>query len=220
MAKALFVVTSYDFLLTGEPTGLWLEELAVPYNKVVAAGHEAHIVSVAGGDVPVDPASLPAEEQIEPWRRAMDALAGTPSLYAVDPEQYDAVYLPGGHGTVFDMPYNKLLHHILATIHDRGGIVAAVCHAPAVFAGMRDGHGHPWIAGRTVAGFTDSEEAMVEGTEKVPFLVERRLRELGARHSGADDWQSHVVRDGRLITGQNPQSSAAVADELLAALES
>jgi len=116
------------------------------------------------------------------------------------------------------MPENHKLHELLRRFEAQGKPVAAVCHAPAVFGGMHDEDGRPFISGRRVAGFTDTEEQAVGGTEKVPFLLEARLRELGAQFDAAPDWQPHAVEDGHLITGQNPQSSGVVADRLIAAL--
>lgn len=218
MSKILFVLTSHDQMANGDPTGVWLEEYAVPWNRLAAAGHEITVASVAGGNVPVDPDSAPDEKQKQEWREAISHLADTPSIGDLDPGEFDAVYMPGGHGTMFDMPDNEHLHDLLWRFDEEGKIIASVCHAPAVFAGMFRFDETPFIKGRKVACFTDSEERAVDGVAKVPFLLESRLNELGADHSAAGDWQSHVVRDGRLITGQNPQSSAAVADELIAAL--
>ena len=129
------------------------------------------------------------------------------------------MYLPGGHGTMFDMPENAQLHDLLTTFHEQGKPIACVCHAPAVFTGMKRTDGKPFVAGRRLAAFTDAEERAVGGEAKVPFLLETRLRELGADFSGADDWETNVVEDGRLITGQNPQSSAAVAAALIEVLD-
>jgi len=218
MANVLFVLTSYDRLLNGDPTGLWLEEFAVPYTALTQAGHAVKVVSVSGGAVPVDPNSAPSAEQEAAWADAIARLRETPALNSVNARDFDAVYLPGGHGTVFDMPYNKGLHELLFAFVDAGKPLACVCHAPAVFVGMRRADATPFIAGRRLAAFADAEEEAVGGTAKVPFLLESRLRELGADYSGADPWAVHAVRDGQLITGQNPQSSQAVADKLLDAL--
>lgn len=218
MSKVLFILTSHRHMLTGEPTGVWLEEFAVPYLALTAAGHTVTVASVAGGAVPVDPNSAPQDDQRAAWAEAIAALEDTPAFDTVDTAAFDAVYLPGGHGTVFDMPYNRKLHDLLADFEAGGRVVAAVCHAPAVFAGMRRDDGTPWIAGRTVAAFTDSEERAVQGEAKVPFLLESRLKELGAIHDGAADFTPKAVRDGLLVTGQNPQSSHAVAELMLAAL--
>lgn len=219
MSHVLFVLTSHDRMLNGEPTGVWLEEFAVPYQRLREAGHEVTVASIAGGAVPVDPNSTVGEEQVRAWQDAIDQLADTPAFDTLDTAQYAAIYLPGGHGTVFDMPYNRKLHDLLFNFDSTGRVISTVCHAPAVFAGMRDDDGVPFIQGRRVAAFTDSEERAVGGVEKVPFLLESRLTELGAEHEATDDWQSLAVQDGKLITGQNPQSSAAVAEKLIAALK-
>jgi putative intracellular protease/amidase len=218
MSRILFILTSHDRMLNGEATGLWLEEHAVPYLAFIEAGHEVVVSSMAGGAVPVDPKSAPSPQQTIDWQRAIATLADTPAFDTLETDDFDAVYLPGGHGTVFDMPYNRKLHDLLFRFDASGRLIVSVCHAPAVFAGMRKPDGTPFIAGRRIAAFTDAEERAVEGTAKVPFLLESRLKELGAIHHGAADWTSQVVRDGRLITGQNPQSSAAVAAAALALL--
>ena len=219
MSHVLFVLTSHDRMLNGDPTGVWLEEFAVPYQRLRQAGHEVTVASVAGGAVPIDPNSAVGEEQVRAWQEAIDQLADTPSFDTLDTADYNAVYLPGGHGTCFDMPYNRKLHDLLFGFDSAGRVISTVCHAPAVFAGMRDDDGVPFIQGRRVAAFTDSEESAVGGVEKVPFLLESRLKELGAENEATDDWQVLAVQDGHLMTGQNPQSSAAVAEKLIAALQ-
>lgn len=218
MSRILFVLTSHDHMASGDPTGLWLEEFAVPYQKLKAAGHEVTVASVAGGKVPVDPNSEPDADQRRTWQDAIAELADTAVFTDFSANEFDAVYLPGGHGTMFDMPDNDALHRLLLDFDRQGKIVSAVCHAPAVFCGLMREDGTPFVRGRRVAAFTDSEEDAVGGREKIPFLLETRLRELGAEHVPAEDWQAHAVRDGRLITGQNPQSSATVADRLIEAL--
>lgn len=218
MSKILFILTSQDRMLNGEPTGIWLEEHAVPYMAFTPAGHEVTVTSIAGGKVPVDPKSAPTVEQVNAWGPAIATLSDTPAFDTLDTDGFDAIYLPGGHGTVFDMPYNKKLHDLLFRFDATGRVIAALCHAPAVFAGMRRPDGTPFIAGRAVAAFTDAEERAVDGVEKVPFLLETRLKELGAIHHGAADWTSNVILDGNLVTGQNPQSSAAAATLLLGLL--
>ncbi|AUN32410.1 type 1 glutamine amidotransferase domain-containing protein [Niveispirillum cyanobacteriorum] len=218
MSKILFILTSHDRMLNGEPTGVWLEEHAVPYLAFTRAGHQVTVTSIAGGKVPVDPKSAPTVEQVSAWGQAIATLSETPCFDTLDSDGFDAIYMPGGHGTVFDMPYNKKLHDLLFRFDATGRVIAALCHAPAVFAGMRRPDGTPFIAGRTVAAFTDAEERAVDGVEKVPFLLETRLKELGAIHHGAADWASNAILDGNLVTGQNPQSSAAAATLLLGLL--
>ncbi|MCG5238721.1 type 1 glutamine amidotransferase domain-containing protein [Azospirillum doebereinerae] len=218
MSKILFILTSHDRMLNGEPTGLWLEEHAVPWLAFTGAGHEVVVSSMAGGRVPVDPKSAPTPAQADAWKDAIDRLADTPAFDTLDADGFDAVHLPGGHGTVFDMPYNRKLHDLLFRFDATGRVIASLCHAPAVFAGMRRPDGTPFIAGRTIAAFTDAEERAVQGVDKVPFLLESRLKELGATHHPAADWASNAIKDGRLVTGQNPQSSAAVANLVLGLL--
>ncbi|MFV3076869.1 type 1 glutamine amidotransferase domain-containing protein [Niveispirillum fermenti] len=218
MSNILFILTNHGHMLNGEPTGLWLEEHAVPYLAFTRAGHKVTVASVAGGRVPVDPKSAPTPEQADAWKEPAALLADTPAFDTLDAGAYDVVYLPGGHGTVFDMPYNKKLHDLLFRFDATGRVIAALCHAPAVFAGMRRPDGSPFIAGRNIAGFTDAEERAVDGVSKVPFLLESRLTELGAIHHPAADWASNAIRDGRLVTGQNPQSSAAAAELVLGLL--
>ncbi|MDD7910783.1 type 1 glutamine amidotransferase domain-containing protein [Pseudovibrio exalbescens] len=218
MSKILFVLTSNPFMLDGTPTGLWLEEFAVPYMALATAGHDVTVSSVVGGQVPVDPNSAPSEEQKEAWAAAIAKLENTPSFEAFSAEEFDAIYMPGGHGTVFDMPFNKKLHDLIFAFDKAGKVVSSVCHAPAVFGGMRDENGLPFVKGRTLAAFTNSEEEAAGATKNVPFLLETRLIELGAIHQRSDDWTPKAVRDGNLITGQNPQSSAAVAELLKEAL--
>lgn len=218
MSRILFILTSHDRLLDGKPTGLWLEEHAVPFMAFTEAGHEVTVTSVAGGDVPVDPNSTPSPDQAAAWAPAIAALKDTPAYDRIDATGFDAVYLPGGHGTMFDMPFNRRLHDLLFAFADAGRLVAAVCHAPAVFGDMRRPDGTPFVKDRRLAAFTDSEEAAVGGTHNVPFLLETRLKQLGALHEGAADWNVKAVQDGRLITGQNPQSSGEVARLVLAAL--
>lgn len=218
MSKVLIVLTNHKFMLNGDPTGLWLEEFAVPYTALTEAGHEVTVSSVSGGRVPIDPNSEATTEQMEQWRQALTQLESTPAFNKFDADDFDAVYLPGGHGTMFDMPFNDALHAKLYQFDRAGKLIAAVCHGPAVFGNMRDEEGVPFIKGKKVACFTDSEEAAAGGTTKVPFLLESQLRNLGAKHEGAEDWQPHTVQDGRLITGQNPQSSRQVAEQLLKAL--
>jgi len=218
MSKILFILTSHDRMLNGEPTGLWAEEHAVPYLAFTRAGHEVVVSSMAGGRVPVDPKSAPTPDQALAWKPALDRLIDTPAFDTLDADAFDAVYMPGGHGTVFDLPYNRKLHDLLFRFDATGRVIASVCHAPAVFAGMRRADGTPFIAGRDVAAFTDAEERAVDGTEKVPFLLETRLKQLGARHHAAPDWSSNAIQDGRLVTGQNPQSSGAVATLVLGLL--
>lgn len=214
----LIIVTSHGQIGTSnEKTGVWLEELTTPYYAFKDAGYDVEIVTVSGGDVPIDPRSLSDEEKPESVVRYMKddvlkaAVKDTKSADNIDSSQYAAVFFPGGHGTMWDYPNNETLAGIITTTLKQDKPVAAVCHGPAVFVGVKDQNGNPIIKGKKISAFTDSEEAAVGLTEKVPFLLETKLKELGAEIVKTDDFQPHAVADGNIITGQNPPSSADVA---------
>jgi len=223
--KILMVLTSHDRLGdTGRKTGFWLEELAAPYYVFRDAGAEVTLASPKGGQPPLDPKSNEPAFRTDDTRRfegdaaAMRALAGTATLSAVDPAAYDGVFFPGGHGPLWDLTDDRdalaLIEGMLAT----GRPVALVCHAPGILTRAKAPDGEPLARGRSVTGFTNSEEAAVQLVDVVPYLLEDVLKAQGARFSATADWGVHVVRDGLLITGQNPASSQETARTLLAAL--
>lgn len=216
--RILMVVTSADAMTSGEPTGLWLEEFAVPYRIFKQGGAEIEVASPRGGATPVDPRSAPDDTQKEEWHEAEQRLRQTKPLAEVDAADFDAVFLPGGHGTMFDLPGNPQLAALLEGFAAEDKVIAAVCHGPAGLVGVNGKDGRPLVAGRTVAVFTDEEERAVELDREVPFLLETRLRELGAQVDPAPPFQVHAVRDGRLVTGQNPPSSGRTAELTLEAL--
>lgn len=223
MAKVLFIVTSHARLGdTGKPTGLWLEELATPWFAVRDAGHAVALASPAGGAVPVDPASeadaTPAMQRFRADAESKQALANALPLAALDWRDYDAVFLPGGHGPMWDLANNEAAAQLVSASFAAGRPVAAICHGPAGLIGAASEDGRPLVAGRRLACFTNAEERAVGLAEVVPFLLADRLQALGAQLSAAPDFQPHAVRDGLLITGQNPASSGPAAQLLLAAL--
>lgn len=225
----LFILTSHAVMgTTGEPTGLWMEELTTPYYAFADAGVRVDVVSVAGGDVPIDPRSLNTAEaaqnpdSVNRFRNdaaAMDKIKNTPSIASIDLDQYDAVFLPGGHGTMFDLPVSPELAALIGKAYQQGKIVAAVCHGPAGLVGAKTAQGEPIVKGKRITGFTNSEEDAAGLTAQMPFLLETRLRELGGIFESKLNFQPHAVRDGHLVTGQNPASSEAVAELVLNALK-
>lgn len=224
--RILIVVTSHDTLGdTGRRTGFYYEELAAPYNAFTDAGYEVDIASIRGGEAPFDPTSLsseggrpPAVDRFLNDRAAVDKIERTLPIDRVDAADYDAVFLPGGHGTMWDLPTNAALARLIEAAFRDGKVIGAVCHGVAGLLSARAPDGTPLVMGRRVNAFTDAEEEAVGLTEAVPFLLESRLRELGAAFEGGPNFQAYVIRDGNLVTGQNPQSSAVVAEEVLAAL--
>jgi putative intracellular protease/amidase len=226
MKKILILTTSHNKMgKTDHPTGSWVEEVAAPYYILGDAGVGVTIASVAGGVVPFDPNSeKPDAMKADAAQRFMKdaavqaALRETPALAALNPDEFDGIFLPGGHGVMWDLPENKILADWLKKYDSEGKIIAAVCHGPAGLTGAVRADGKPLVAGRKVTGFTDSEEKAVGLDHVVPFLLEGKLRELGGVFESGGDWQPHAVRDGHLITGQNPMSSELVGGHILAAL--
>lgn len=224
--RVLMIVTSNSVMGdSGKPTGIWAEELAVPYYALLDAGVEVEIASPKGGAAPLDPSSIKPPGQndavIERFladETAQRKVSSTRVANTVDASGFDAVFLPGGHGTMWDLPQDAGVTRAVETAFSAGKVVASVCHGAAGLVSARRRDGRPIVEGKRVNSFTDAEEAAVGLTEVVPFKLESRLRELGGRFEGAGDWQPFAVRDGQLITGQNPQSSALVARKTLEAL--
>jgi putative intracellular protease/amidase len=207
----LIIVTSFGQIALNEPTGVWLEEFAVPYQEFQGKGFKIIIASPQGGKAPIDPRSNPTPEQKVNWTKAIEALENTLPLASIDPEKFDAVFIPGGHGTMFDFPNNKELHRILQSFAEKDKVIAAMCHGPASFVGVTLKEGTPLVAGKTITSFTNEEETESGFKNKMPFLLESRLRDLGANFIEKPNWSDHVQIDGKLITGQNPQSSKSTA---------
>lgn len=219
--KILMVMTSHDMLGdTGRKTGFWLEEFAAPYYVFRDAGVELRLASVKGGQPPIDPKSdLPENQTLAMTRfkedpHAQEDLANTVKLDGMRAENFDAVFYPGGHGPMWDLVDNADSIALIESFYNAGKPVAAVCHAPAVLHRVMY-EGAPIVAGKRVTGFANSEEEEVQLAEIVPFLVEDELKRLGGLFEKGPNWQSFVITDGRLITGQNPASSTAGAQALL-----
>ncbi len=220
--KVLMVLTSHDQLgNTGEKTGFWVEEFAAPYYALRDAGVEIALATPLGGRPPEDPKSAAEDSQTDATRRlagdpeAQEALDTTAKLGEVSADDFDAVFYPGGHGPMWDMPDNPESIELLEDFARADKPVGAVCHGPAALVNVRRPDGSYLIEGLRVTGFTDGEEAAVGLTDVVPFLLEDRLKERGGVYSQADDFNPYVLTDGTLVTGQNPASSAPAARALL-----
>lgn len=225
--KILMILTSHDQLgNTGKKTGFWLEEFAAPYYVFKDAGAEIVLASPKGGQPPLDPKSEEADAQTDDTRRfkkdaaAIDALAQTTRLAEVSGDRFDAVFYPGGHGPMWDLAENADSIKLIESMSAAGKTISAVCHAPAVFRQTKAADGSPLVKGKKVTGFTNSEEEAQQLTKVVPFLVQDMLVSNGGLYQKGADWQSFIVTDGKLITGQNPASSAAAARAVLAQLQS
>jgi putative intracellular protease/amidase len=224
--KILMVLTSHDQLgNTGKKTGFWLEEFAAPYYAFKDAGAQLTLASPKGGQPPLDPKSDEPDAQTDATERfrqdpaAQSALASTVVLGKVKAGDYDAVFYPGGHGPLWDLAEDRDSIALIEAFYNAGKPVAAVCHAPGVLRHAKGTDGQPLVKGKRVTGFTNSEEEAVQLTKVVPFLVEDELKAKGGIFSKGPDWASYVLTDGLLLTGQNPASSEATAEALLAKLK-
>jgi putative intracellular protease/amidase len=218
----LMILTSHDKLGdTGKKTGFWLEEFAAPYYVFKDAGAQITLASPKGGQPPLDPSSDADDAQTDATRRfkadraAQDALANTAVLSSVKADGFDAVFFPGGHGPLWDLAEDADSIRLIETFARSDRPIGAVCHAPAVFKHPKGADGQPLVAGKTVTGFTNTEEQTAGLTDVVPFLVEDMLKSLSGSYEKGADWASFVVTDGKLVTGQNPASSEEAAQKLL-----
>jgi putative intracellular protease/amidase len=218
------VLTSHDVLgKTGRKTGFWLEEFAAPYFVFRDAGVELTLASPNGGQPPVDPKSDEPANQTDAMARfkkdarAQKELSQTVKLAEVKAENFDTVFYVGGHGPMWDLAESKASIALLESFYNSGKPIALVCHSPGVLRHVTY-KGEPLVKGKQVTGFTNGEEAAVELTHVVPFLVEDELLRLGAVFEKRQDWKPFAITDGRLVTGQNPASSTVAARGLLKVL--
>lgn len=218
------VMTSHDQLgNTGSKTGLWLEEFAAPYYVFKDAGVNITLASPKGGQPPIDPKSdlpenqTPAVTRFKKDNATNEAFSHTAKLADMRAEDFDAIFYPGGHGPMWDLAESPTSIALIESFYNSGKFIALVCHAPGALHRVTF-EGKPLVKDKRVTGFTNSEEEEVHLTKIVPFLVEDELKRLGGHFEKAPNWQSFVVIDGHLITGQNPASSTAVAQMLLKSL--
>jgi len=224
--SVLIVLTSHsDLGNTGEKTGFWIEEFAAPYYVLADAGAQLTIASPKGGQPPVDPRSEAPEAQTASTKRLysdyelIDKLAHTLKLSDVNEADYDAVFYPGGHGPLWDLATDAQSIALIENFYKHNKPVTFVCHAPAALVNVKAPNGEPLVKGKGVTGFSNSEEEAVKLTKVVPFLLEDEMKKLGGHYSSGPDWGVYVKKDGLLITGQNPASSAAAAEALLEVLK-
>jgi putative intracellular protease/amidase len=223
MKKVLFIVTSAKKMKDSE-TGIWFEELSTPYYVLTDKGVQVDIASPKGKGVHFAPGSLSPENltgSVKKFREdkfAMNKIEHTKLLKLLDLNDYDAVFFPGGHGAVVDLPADKFIEEKLGEYFETGKPVAAICHGPGGLVQAKKSDGTSIVNGLRVTSFTNSEEKAIGLEDKVPFLLESRLRELGGKFECGSDFQEFAVADKNLITGQNPASSKKCAELLLQVL--
>ena len=214
--NVLIVVTSADTLGPGHPTGLWLEEFAVPYTALAEVGVGVTVASPKGGAAPIDPKTAPDDKAREKWGPAIKALAQTKPLAEVSESGFDALFIPGGHGPMVDLSHDAALAALIGAFDRAGKIIAAICHGPAALLIATAPGGEAFVKGRRLTAFTNGEETLAGLAAVVPFSLETRLREAGGLFEHALlPMAGHVVVDGNLISGQNPASSVAMAKALV-----
>jgi putative intracellular protease/amidase len=213
-AKLLIVVTNGHVMDNGKLAGIWLSEFVEPYEVFIEAGYEITVASPEGGVSQVDPISL-ADGIPESWNEYKHLLNDTKPLSDITAVDYAGIFLPGGHGAMFDLPNNLHLQNLLTDFSKANKPIGAVCHGPAGLIGARLDTGNPLIEGKRVTAFTDAEESETKLESFMPFLLETKMRELQAEFIASPNGQDHVEVDGNLVTGQNPQSSKSVAVALV-----
>lgn len=217
MLKALIVLTSHSHLGDSDnKTGLWLSELTHPYFVFTERDIAVDIVSIQGGEVPVDPKSWDQEDKLNARflknPALMDNLQHSKSLDDIKPEDYQAIIFAGGHGTMWDFPNDPDVQDKAAAIYEQEGIVAAICHGSAALLNIRLSDGRRLIDDMRVTGFSNAEENAVELTDIVPFSLQDKLMIAGAHFVELPAWSANVVIDNQVVTGQNPQSAKGVAE--------
>ncbi|QEL21634.1 type 1 glutamine amidotransferase domain-containing protein [Bosea sp. F3-2] len=213
----LFVLTSHgEKGEGGEPTGFFLGEVTHPLAVLEAAGIPVEFASIEGGEPPVDGLDLKDATNARYWNDEgfRNSIRQTLRLADADPKRYSAIFFAGGHGAMWDFPTSPAVNSVTSAIFEAGGVVAAVCHGPAALVNVSLSNGAHLVAGKNVAAFTDDEERAVKLDKVVPFLLASTLTERGAYHHAAPDWTAKVIVDGRLVTGQNPQSATGVGEAL------
>lgn len=220
--KILFVLTSHDKKgNTGEATGFYLSEVTHPWKVLTQAGFDIDFVSPKGGKPPVDGFDLSDPTNAEFWQDAVyrEKIENTAKPSEIHPEDYVAIYYAGGHGAMWDLPQNTEIQKLASSIYENGGVVGAVCHGPAGIVDIKLSNGSYLVDGKQVAGFSNEEEKAVKLESVVPFLLEDRLIERGGKYQKAGLWETFVLSDQRLVTGQNPASATAVGTEMLKLLK-
>lgn len=217
MKKVLFVLTSHDRKgNTGQPTGYYLPEAAHPWAVLQAEGFDVDFISPNGGRPPMDGTDSADTVSLRflNSQEVMRKIEKTSTPAQVRASDYSAILFVGGHGTMWDFPDDQSLAKLAASIYESGGVVGAVCHGPAGLVNLKLSDGRYLVSGKRVAAFTDDEERAANLQDIVPFLLATTLRQRGAKHVSAPNWQPNVVVDERLVTGQNPASAEGVGREM------
>ena len=228
MPKILAIATNANPLLHGKPTGLWLSELTHFLEMIERAGFGYDVASPLGGKIPIDERRKNLEGQLKSDSTnarfmANDAfqnqLEASLACSDIDPKAYVALYLSGGHGTMFDFRSSAPLQRVITEMHAAKAPLSGVCHGVSGFIDSVDNQGNVIVHGKRVTGFSNFEDALDGSKKLMPFLLEDALKEQGAHYKkNLIPFTRRVEADGPLITGQNPQSAREVGAQVVAAL--
>lgn len=217
--NALIVVTNHNKLgNTDEKTGWFLAEVSHVYWPLINAGFTVDFASPKGGEAPVEEKSMKLDDpENKSFVEKLNVKTGiaTIAMKNIDPSKYGVIYFAGGHGTMWDFPDNADIERVTSLIYENGGVVSAVCHGPSALTSIKLSDGKYLINDKTINSFTDSEEREVGKDKIVPFLLESRLRDRGGKFEAGKNWENKVVVDGRLVTGQNPQSASSLGQAIV-----
>lgn len=220
--KVLFITTSHDTLTdTSKRTGVWLEEIAVPYYLFKEAGAEISLASPLGGEVPLDPKSqsiivaTPATKRFMKDEAAMNFLETSILLDEVIALDYDIAFVTGGHGAIWDFIDNPILKQVLETFHNEHKPIGLLSQGVIALAAMQNEAGDFLVKGKQLTAISNTEEDLRGVTKMIPFLVETELKERGALYNKGTEYMSNVIIDGNIVTGQNSASAAELTKKLL-----
>lgn len=225
MKKLLIITTNYSGCECSNPacnciknTGVYLEEFAIPFLVFEKSNIEMTIASPYGGLSPVDEESMSCSNP-EEWDKCIKILRNTKRLGSVDYKKFDGVYFPGGHGPMFDIANNEEVTKIVEYFYKEGKLLSAICHGVCAFINAKDENGLPIVKGRKITSFTNEEEKIIKKQELVPFLLETKLRDLGADFIAQKPWSEHIETDRNIITGQNQNSALILVEKILNYIE-
>ncbi len=218
MEKSILIVTTNFSNINNEiQTGVWFEEFAVPYLIFKATGYKIIVASPNGGESPIDINSLSCSNPME-WDETGKYLKNTEKLSNIDYKQFDAIYIPGGHGPMFDLPKNKILKKIIEYMYENNKVISAVCHGVVGLISAEDEKGNSILKDKYVTCFTNKEEQIVKMKEFMPFLLQDKLIKLGANFVEEKPWSEHVEISYNIITGQNQNSAQLAAESIISLL--
>lgn len=219
--RVLLIMSSVDEMgISGKQTGTWFEEVATPYYVLMEAGYEVVFASPEGGNAPIDLLSMKAPFTTENTERffndpvAMFAVQNTRKMREVDYSTFDALFVPGGYGLIWDLASDSYMIKMIRDFYESDRPVAMVCHAPAILRDIKKSDGSYLVDGLNLTGFKNDEDSEIELLHHLLFSLEDEMKRRGANYVSKANWEANVVEDGALMTGQSPASAPPLAEAL------